>query len=91
MNYFGEVLPNDSEPKKSYSFFQEAMLLISPEYPFRGPAKLENQNFRYENQQYGSLDRFYGIESIYENNKKVYVLYYDHKIQLDSMISAGYT
>jgi len=76
MNYFGEVLPSDSEPKKIYSFLKEAMLLISPECPFRGPAKLENQNFRYENQQYGSLDRFHGIESIYENHKKVYVLYY---------------
>ncbi|MEA3434889.1 MAG: DUF5680 domain-containing protein [Thermodesulfobacteriota bacterium] len=76
MNYFGEILPSDSEPKKIYSFLKEAMLLISPEYPFRGPAKLENQNFRYENQQYGSLDRFHGIESIYENNKKVYILYY---------------
>ena len=76
MNYFGEVLANDSEPKKIYSFLKEAMLLISPEYPFRGPAKLENQNFKYENQQHGSIDRFHGVESIYENNKKVYVLYY---------------
>lgn len=76
MNYFGEVLPCDSEPKKIYSFLKEAMLLISPDYPFRGPAKLENKNFKYENQQHGSIDRFHGIESIYENNKEVYVLYY---------------
>ena len=76
MNYFGEVLPSDSETKKIYSFLKKAMLQISPEYPFRGPSKLENQNLRYENKQYGSLDRFHGIESIYENNKKVYILYY---------------
>lgn len=76
MNYFGEVLPNSSDPKSIYSFLKEAMLLISPEYPFRGPARLEKQNFRYENQQYGSLDHFHGIENIFENGEKVYVLYY---------------
>jgi len=76
MNYFGEILSSNTEPKKIYSFLKEAMCKISPEYPFRGPAELENQNLRYENQQNGSLDRFHGIESIYENNKKVYVLYY---------------
>lgn len=76
MNYYGEVLPSGSDPKNIYSFLKEAMLLINPEYPFRGPAKLEKQNLRYENVQNGSIDRFHGIESIYENNEKVYVLYY---------------
>jgi len=76
MNYFGEVLPSGSDTKGIYSFLKEAMLLISPEYPFRGPAKLERKNFRYENRQYGSLDRFHGIESIYDNSVRVYVLYY---------------
>ncbi len=76
MNYFGEVLPNGSDPKKIYSFLKDALLLVSPEYPFRGPATLEKQNSKYENQQYGSLDRFHGIESIYENNEKVYELFY---------------
>ena len=76
MNYFGEVLCSDSDPKNIYSFLREALLMVSPEYPFRGPAKLEKQNFRYENQQSGFLDRFHGIEGIYENNERVYVLYY---------------
>lgn len=76
MNYFGEVLPSGSDTKSIYSFLKEAMLLISTEYPFRGPAKLEEENFRYENQQHGSLGRFHGIERIYENSEKVYVLYY---------------
>ncbi len=76
MNYYGEVLPSDSEPKRIYSFLKEAMLLITSEYPFRGPAKLEKQNLRYENLQHGALERFHGIESIYENDERVYVLYY---------------
>ncbi len=76
MNYYGEVLPNCSEPENIYSFLKEAMLLISPEYPFRGPAQLEKQNLRYVNSQNGSLESFHGSESIYENEEKVYVLYY---------------
>ncbi|MCD4744484.1 MAG: DUF5680 domain-containing protein [Desulfobacteraceae bacterium] len=85
MNYYGEVLPSGSDPKNIYSFLKEAMQLISPEYPFRGPKKLKKQNLKYENQQYGSLDRFHGIESIYENNEKAYVLYY-HGGKLDKAI-----
>lgn len=76
MNYYGEVLPSCSDPKSIYSFLKEAMLLINPEYPFRGPAQLEKQNFKYTNSQNGSLDNFHGIESIYENEEKIYVLYY---------------
>ena len=72
----GEVLPNCPDPKNIYSFLKEAMLLINPGYPFRGPAQLENNNFRYENLQNGSLNSFSGIESIYDNDEKVYVLYY---------------
>ncbi len=75
-NYFGEVLPSGSDPGRIYSFLKEALLLVSPEYPFRGPAHLEKAGLRYENQQSGSIDRFHGVESIYENNEKVYVLHY---------------
>ena len=76
MNYYDEVLPDHSNPKKIYSFLKEAMLLISPEYPFRGPSTLEKENLRYENIQNGTLDSFHGIESIYENNERVCFLYY---------------
>ncbi len=65
MNYFGEILPSGSDPNKTYSFLREAMRLITPEYPFRGPAFFENQNYRYENQQYGSFKHFHGIEKIF--------------------------
>ena len=76
MNYFGEILPSGSDPNKTYSFLREAMRLITPEYPFRGPAFFENQNYRYENQQHGSFEHFHGIEKIFEKNEEVYVLYY---------------
>jgi hypothetical protein len=76
MNYFGEVFPTCSDPMKVYTFLREAMRLISPEFPFRGPALFEKGNLKYENQQNGTLDRFHGTESIFENQEKVYYLHY---------------
>ena len=76
MNYYGRVLPICADPMKVYAFLKEAMRLVTPEYPFRGPALFEKDNLRYENQQHGTIDGFYGIESIYENHEKVYFLHY---------------
>lgn len=76
MNYFGEILNKDSDPKKIYSLLREAMLQISLQYPFRGPESYIKQSLRYENQQYGTLDHFHGFEAIFEHGKKVYALYY---------------
>lgn len=76
MNYFGLVLPVCSEPAKVYTFLKEAMRLVTPEYPFRGPASFEQGNLRYENQQHGTLDSFHGTESIFEGDAKVYFLHY---------------
>lgn len=76
MNYYGEVFSASSDSEEIYAFLKEAMLLISPEYPFRGPAELKKKNLRYENSQYGSFAHFHGVERIYENNDEVYVLHY---------------
>ena len=76
MHYYGEVLSNESDPEKIYSFLREALLQGSYEYPFRGPANLEIRHFKYENRQYGSFDRFHGTETIFEKDNKVYRLYY---------------
>lgn len=76
MNYFGEVVANGIDAKRIYGFLKEAMLLITPEYPFRGPANLEKEKFRYENIQKGTFDSFHGIESIYAVKERVYYLYY---------------
>jgi len=76
MNYYGEVLSEKSDSKKVYSFLKEAMRLISPEYPFRGPAQFEKENFAYKNVQNGTLACFNGTESIYESGERVYFLHY---------------
>ena len=76
MNYYGQVLPKCSDPMKVYTFLKEAMRLVSPEYPFRGPALLVKGSLKYENQQHGTLDSFHGTEIIFENQAKVYFLHY---------------
>ncbi len=76
MNYYGQILHDGADCNRIYSVLKESILQITPDYPFRGPAEFMIQNFRYKNLQNGSLDHFHGIESIYENNEKVYVLYY---------------
>lgn len=76
MNYFGEVLGSSSDPKGVYAFLREAMTAISPEYPFRGPAEFEKGSLIYQNDQNGTLDRFYGSETIFDDGKEVYYLYY---------------
>ena len=76
MNYYGEVLPICPDPMKVYDFLKKAMRLVSPEYPFRGPAIFEKGNLKYENEQYGTLDSFHGTESIFKNHEKVYFLHY---------------
>ena len=76
MNYYGLVLPACSAAMKVYTFLREAMKLVTPEYPFRGPALFEQGSLRYENQQNGTLEGFHGTESIFENQAKVYLLHY---------------
>ncbi len=76
MNYYGLVLPTCSDPMKVYAFLREAMRLVSPDYPFRGPALLEKGDLMYENEQHGTLDSFHGTENIFENHEKIYFLHY---------------
>lgn len=76
MNYYGEVLPTHADPKKIYSFLGVALSLITPEYPFRGPVRLEKDKLLYENVQKGTLDSFHGVENIYKGRERVYFLHY---------------
>jgi hypothetical protein len=76
MNYYGQVLPICSDPMQVYNFLKEAMRLVTPAYPFRGPALFEKGSLKYENQQHGTLDSFHGTESIFENHEEIYFLHY---------------
>ncbi len=83
MNYYGGVTAPDMSLDKTYSFLKEAMSLITPDYPFRGPEKFEKHSFSYKNNQQGTIDKFYGSENIFYHNKLVYTLHY-HGGRLDN-------
>jgi hypothetical protein len=76
MNYYGEILDTSSDPKNVYAFLREAMSSITPEYPFRGPANLKKGSLSYQNVQNGTLQSFYGNETIFDDGKMVYYLDY---------------
>ncbi len=76
MNYYGKITGDCPDPGRIYEFLRKAMSLISPEFPFRGPAMLEKGNLHYENRQNGTLENFHGVESIYDSGQRAYVLYY---------------
>ena len=76
MNYYGRVEPNGDEPSVIYQILKEAMLNIDKKFPFRGPLKLVNNEYVYENFQSGSMDRFQGRECIFKNDVELYSLSY---------------
>lgn len=71
MVYYGRV--KEGVPANSiYPFLQKALSQMPAEHPYRGPAKLEEGNLRYENQWTVELDNFSGKEAIYLSDEEVY-------------------
>ena len=59
-----------------YAFLRRALLAISDDRPFRGPAQFEDGSFRYLNASQGDVATFHGEEQIYRDGTKVYGLRY---------------
>ncbi len=76
MHYYGRTTTARIDQDAIYSFLKEAMLLVTPQYPFRGPREYEMGGFRYENKQNGTMDRFHGTETILCEEEQAYLLYY---------------
>ena len=68
MAYSGGMLPEfwgQKELKDEvFKFLKEVLMLVSFDYPFRGPLKYENENFRYAMAINGDIQRFSGKEWI---------------------------
>jgi len=79
MSYSGGVLPDVSDREQFlaiYAFLRRALLAISDDRPFRGPAQFEDGSFRYLNASQGDVATFHGEEQIYRDGTKVYGLRY---------------
>ena len=68
MNYSGRLLDNSF----SFDFLKEALLLVSPEMPYRGPALYQRDDFTYKCTVHGEFSWFYGYEEIYFRDQKIY-------------------
>lgn len=59
-----------------YHFLREALELITPERPYRGPDRYERGEYIYEDRSEGNINYFSGHETIIYQGKQVYDLHY---------------
>lgn len=72
MNYYGRVIGKHFDG----NFLKEALLRVSAKYPFRGPESYGKGDYHYYNDINGDIDCFYGKESIFYQNIKIYECFY---------------
>jgi transcriptional regulator with XRE-family HTH domain len=68
MNYFGRIICEGF----SGDFLKECLLLLSKEYPYRGPLVHQNGEYKYHCIVNGEFEWFNGYEEIFCNDVKVY-------------------
>lgn len=72
MVYYGTVDPAFEDLDGVYTFLRNALMQQSEDMPLRGPKKLEDGAWRYENNWEGDLGIFSGEEIIYFEDKPIY-------------------
>lgn len=77
MNYCGKILKDIVSADEIYTFLKKALSKVEKLIPFRGPEKLEEENFKYRHISGGYLDHFHGVEMILYKGERVYELIYD--------------
>lgn len=79
MVYAGGMLTEPAAPEMAsqvYEFLRLALRQVEPQRPFRGPRRLLQGSFLYEDESHGSFERFYGLETISQDSLPVYQLRY---------------
>ena len=80
MNYFGatnkKFLKNEELIEECYALLRKALEQVAQEKPFRGPKKLSQGEWVYENKTTGKIGRFSGKEKILYKGKEIYSLKY---------------
>ena len=76
MNYYGVTLNEDLSEEAIDNALRPALMKVGVDtiLPVRGPKEYSNNGYRYTFEVHGTLDYFDGIETIYKNDEKVYVL-----------------
>jgi transcriptional regulator with XRE-family HTH domain len=68
MNYIGRIIADGF----SGDFLKECLLLVSKEYPYRGPLVYQKGDYKYHCIVNGEFEWFNGYEEIFYNDIKVY-------------------
>ena len=76
MNYYGITLDDSLSEEIIDKALRPALMKVGEDdiIPVRGPKEYLNGEYRYTFDVSGNLDYFEGQETIYKNNKKVYIL-----------------
>lgn len=76
MNYYGVTLDESLSEEAMDKALRPALMLVGSDdtIPVRGPKEYINGVYKYTFEVIGNLDNFEGEESIYKNEKKIYVL-----------------
>lgn len=79
MSYAGGVIQTGDVAQdlgKVYGFLRCALRLVTPDRPYRGPACLRDGDLSYKDESHGTLEDFWGAESITERGMEIYRLRY---------------
>lgn len=76
MNYYGITLNENLSEEVIDKALRPALMKVGEDniLPIRGPKEYINNEYKYVFEVSGSLDYFNGIETIYRNEEKIYVL-----------------
>lgn len=76
MNYYGVTLNENFNEELLDNVLRPALMKVGEDniLPIRGPKEYINNEYRYTFEVIGDLACFEGIETIYRNNEKIYVL-----------------
>ena len=72
MVYYGSVDPAFADMEHVYIFLRKALLQVPEDLPLRGPKKLKDGKWLYQNEWSGSLGIFSGDEAIFYEKKPIY-------------------
>ena len=83
MSYAGGLVePSTATPswRDVFTFLRTALLQVSETSPYRGPAQVEDGDYRYDHEHQGSFDAFWGEETVTQCGRLVYRLHYSGRV-----------
>ncbi len=83
MSYAGGIVTQAPEApswREVFAFLRTALLQVSDASPYRGPADIEDGDYRYHHDQQGSFNAFWGEETVTQLGHLVYRLHYSGRV-----------